>query len=140
VFESDSDFDQWFESPFGEEKTEMTHEEKTLIILRLHKVLAPFMLRRVKLRYFVFVFFFKFHTFRSDVASDLPDVIERTLACEFSELQILMSQFVKRGEIPALPAPENQTSGSGQRKMPNMASSVGGNNLLRKVCNHPFLV
>ncbi len=73
------------------------------------------------------------------MASDLPDVIERTLACDFSELQQLMSEFVSRGEVPALPADED---GSAARRNSSNAgmSAVGGNNLLRKVCNHPFLV
>jgi hypothetical protein len=67
-------------------------------------------------------------------------VIERTLACDFSELQELMIQFVQRGEVPKLPALDEaavvRRALSGGAGM----SAVGGNNMLRKVCNHPFLV
>jgi hypothetical protein len=131
VFENDKDFEEWFQSPFGEEKTEMTHEEKTLVILRLHKVLAPFMLRRVK----------------ADVASDLPDVIERTLACELSPVQQLMYGFVARHEVPPLPEVPNGSSVSSSSGLASLVAQqrVGGGgsnntNALRKVCNHPFLV
>ncbi len=124
VFSNDKDFEEWFQSPFGDDKTEMTHEEKTLVILRLHKVLAPFMLRRVK----------------ADVAADLPDVIERTLACELSPLQVLIYGFVRRGELPALPeAVEASRLSSDRFKHVARVGSGGNSNALRKVCNHPFL-
>jgi SNF2 family DNA or RNA helicase len=57
IFNSVDTFDQWFSRPFaqfGESKNEeeaddlLTNEERILIIHRLHELLRPFMLRRVK--------------------------------------------------------------------------------------------
>ena len=114
VFQNDQDFEDWFASPFtgDEKKVEMSDEEKTLVILRLHKVLAPFMLRRVK----------------QDVASELPPVIERVLACDLSLFQIMMLEYVSRGEVPLVP---------GHSRKQIMSSGAG---MMRKVCNHPLLV
>jgi len=50
IFNSVENFEQWFNAPFATagEKVEMTEEETLLIIARLHKVLRPFLLRRLK--------------------------------------------------------------------------------------------
>ena len=63
IFNSAETFDQWFSRPFsqfgssstaanGEKESEadqlLTNEERMLIIHRLHELLRPFMLRRVK--------------------------------------------------------------------------------------------
>jgi SWI/SNF-related matrix-associated actin-dependent regulator of chromatin subfamily A member 5 len=50
VFSSSEDFDEWFD--LGGAKDEMTDKEKearnTEIITQLHKILRPFLLRRIK--------------------------------------------------------------------------------------------
>lgn len=62
IFNSVETFDQWFSRPFaqfgssgagkedkeGEADQLLTNEERMLIIHRLHELLRPFMLRRVK--------------------------------------------------------------------------------------------
>ncbi|KAJ8305679.1 hypothetical protein KUTeg_016224 [Tegillarca granosa] len=50
IFKSCSTFEQWFNTPFAMtgEKVELNQEETLLIIRRLHKVLRPFLLRRLK--------------------------------------------------------------------------------------------
>uniref|UniRef100_A0A8D8ZFZ1 ATP-dependent helicase brm n=1 Tax=Cacopsylla melanoneura TaxID=428564 RepID=A0A8D8ZFZ1_9HEMI len=50
IFKSVSTFEQWFNAPFATtgEKVELNEEETILIIRRLHKVLRPFLLRRLK--------------------------------------------------------------------------------------------
>jgi ATP-dependent helicase STH1/SNF2 len=50
IFKSCSTFEQWFNAPFALtcEKVELNQEETLLIIRRLHKVLRPFLLRRLK--------------------------------------------------------------------------------------------
>lgn len=50
IFKSCSTFEQWFNAPFATtgEKVELNEEETILIIRRLHKVLRPFLLRRLK--------------------------------------------------------------------------------------------
>ncbi|CAD0099100.1 unnamed protein product [Aureobasidium mustum] len=75
IFKSVKSFDEWFNTPFantgGQDKMELSEEEQLLVIRRLHKVLRPFLLRRLK----------------KDVEKDLPDKQERVIKCNFSSLQ-----------------------------------------------------
>lgn len=73
IFNSVATFDEWFNTPFANtgEKVELNEEESLLIIRRLHKVLRPFLLRRLK----------------KDVESELPDKVEAILKCPMSALQ-----------------------------------------------------
>ena len=52
VFNSSDDFEKWFSMAIakntGGEEVQLNEEEKLLIINRLHQVLRPFLLRRVK--------------------------------------------------------------------------------------------
>lgn len=50
IFSSCGTFEDWFNAPFARtgEKVELNQEETMLIIRRLHKVLRPFLLRRLK--------------------------------------------------------------------------------------------
>jgi SNF2 family DNA or RNA helicase len=50
IFKSADSFDEWFAKPFAAsgEKIELSQEERMLIVQRLHKVLRPFLLRRLK--------------------------------------------------------------------------------------------
>ncbi len=61
IFKSCTTFEQWFNAPFATtcEKVELNPEETLLIIRRLHKVLRPFLLRRLK----------------KEVESQLPDKV-----------------------------------------------------------------
>ena len=61
IFKSCATFEQWFNAPFAMtgEKVELNQEETLLIIRRLHKVLRPFLLRRLK----------------KEVESQLPDKV-----------------------------------------------------------------
>ena len=61
IFKACDTFEQWFNAPFATtgEKVELNEEETILIIRRLHKVLRPFLLRRLK----------------KDVESQLPDKV-----------------------------------------------------------------
>lgn len=82
-------FDEWFNTPFangivGQEKIALNEEESLLIIRRLHKVLRPFLLRRLK----------------KDVESELPDKVERVVKCKLSALQLkLYSQMKRHGVL-----------------------------------------
>lgn len=64
---------QWFNAPFANtgEKVEMNEEETLLVIKRLHMVLRPFLLRRVK----------------ADVLDQLPEKSESVIFCEMSAMQ-----------------------------------------------------
>eukprot|EP01028_Stygiella_incarcerata_P003549 TRINITY_DN1726_c0_g1_i2.p1 TRINITY_DN1726_c0_g1~~TRINITY_DN1726_c0_g1_i2.p1 ORF type:complete len:1754 (+),score=553.98 TRINITY_DN1726_c0_g1_i2:303-5564(+) len=104
MFESHSEFREWFE--VGVE----TKDEDT--IRRLHSILGPFMLRRLK----------------CEVEKELPLKYEHTVSCPLSRRQkFLYEDFISRSET-------KRTLQSG--------SVFGVINILmqlRKVCNHPDL-
>ncbi|KAK9478859.1 SNF2 family N-terminal domain-containing protein [Lipomyces japonicus] len=121
IFNSVKSFDEWFNTPFAntgaQDKMELSEEETLLIIRRLHKVLRPFLLRRLK----------------KDVEKDLPDKIEKVIKCKMSALQLkLYEQMLKHN---VLFVGSNTTGG-------NKSGIKGLNNQimqLRKICNHPFV-
>lgn len=86
IFTSAADFELWFEEPFkdfpGQEAAaDLTEEEKFLIINRLHSVLRPFLLRRIK----------------ADVLDDLPEKREYTIRVQLSLWQkIAYEQLSKK--------------------------------------------
>jgi ATP-dependent helicase STH1/SNF2 len=119
IFKSVKSFDEWFNTPFantgGQDKMDLTEEEQLLIIRRLHKVLRPFLLRRLK----------------KDVEKDLPDKQERVIKCNFSALQAkLYTQLVNNNRIMVSDDKKGKT---GMRGLSNMLMQ------LRKLCNHPFV-
>ena len=81
IFNSVKSFDEWFNSSFANSgssgKIKLNEEEALLIIRRLHKVLRPFVLRRLK----------------KDVESELPDKVEKVVKIKMSALQ---SQLYKQ--------------------------------------------
>lgn len=146
IFSSVDTFDQWFNKPFAAFKQQqqqqqqqlaagnndssgvvvLSQEEQMLIIHRLHEVLRPFVLRRVK----------------SQVLDQLPEKVEKILKCEFSGYQRrlyrtiqLRSPFLASSLGSSLPGGVSLENSIG----PN---AQGINNVwmqLRKVCNHPYL-
>ncbi|KAK4141668.1 SNF2-family ATP dependent chromatin remodeling factor like protein [Dichotomopilus funicola] len=119
IFKSVKTFDEWFNTPFantgGQDKMELTEEEQILVIRRLHKVLRPFLLRRLK----------------KDVEKDLPDKTEKVIKCKFSALQArLYKQMVTHQKIAVSDGSGGKT---GARGLSNMIMQ------LRKLCNHPFV-
>ena len=88
IFNSVKSFDEWFNTPFantgGQDRMDLSEEEGLLVIRRLHKVLRPFLLRRLK----------------KDVESELPDKVERVIKCKLSGLQSrLYGQMSRKGTI-----------------------------------------
>ena len=119
IFKSVKSFDEWFNTPFantgGQDKMELTEEEQLLVIRRLHKVLRPFLLRRLK----------------KDVEKDLPDKQESVIKCKFSALQAkLYKQLVTYNKMSVSDGKGGKT---GMRGLSNMLMQ------LRKLCNHPFV-
>jgi ATP-dependent helicase STH1/SNF2 len=119
IFKSVKSFDEWFNTPFantgGQDKMELSEEEQLLVIRRLHKVLRPFLLRRLK----------------KDVEKDLPDKQERVIKCRFSALQAkLYKQLVTHNKLAVTDGKGGKT---GMRGLSNMLMQ------LRKLCNHPFV-
>ncbi|MDA4131913.1 MAG: SNF2-related protein, partial [Thaumarchaeota archaeon] len=119
IFKSANTFDEWFNTPFantgGQDKMELTEEEQILVIRRLHKVLRPFLLRRLK----------------KDVEKDLPDKTEKVIKCKFSALQSrLYKQMVTHQKLVVS---DGKGGKAGARGLSNMIMQ------LRKLCNHPFV-
>ena len=103
VFSSVDSFEVWFSKPFasfrargaaaaaGDGGDELpTKEEQMLVINRLHQVLRPFLLRRLK----------------SQVLSQLPEKTERVIRCGLSAWQRLFYQQIQRYGAIASPSGE----------------------------------
>ncbi|CAE6494570.1 APG_G0026400.mRNA.1.CDS.1 [Saccharomyces cerevisiae] len=121
IFNSARTFEDWFNTPFAntgtQEKLELTEEETLLIIRRLHKVLRPFLLRRLK----------------KEVEKDLPDKVEKVIKCKLSGLQQqLYQQMLKHNALFVGAGTEGATKG-GIKGLNNKIMQ------LRKICNHPFV-
>ncbi|KAL3437575.1 SNF2 family N-terminal domain-containing protein [Aspergillus tetrazonus] len=119
IFKSVKSFDEWFNTPFantgGQDRMDLTEEEQLLVIRRLHKVLRPFLLRRLK----------------KDVEKDLPDKQERVIKCRFSALQAkLNKQLATHNKMVVS---DGKGGKVGMRGLSNMLMQ------LRKLCNHPFV-
>ncbi len=82
-----------------------------LIIHRLHELLRPFMLRRIK----------------SEVLDQLPEKVEKVIRCELSSWQKELYKQISR-KIAGEAATKNFNRGLNNVVMQ-----------LRKVCNHPYL-
>ncbi|TXT04831.1 hypothetical protein VHUM_04099 [Vanrija humicola] len=119
IFNSVKSFDEWFNAPFantgGQEKMEMNEEEALLVVKRLHKVLRPFLLRRLK----------------KDVESELPDKVEKVIYTKMSALQWKLYESVKKYKT----LPTDMSAGK-PRRQANLQNAIMQ---LRKICNHPFV-
>jgi superfamily II DNA or RNA helicase len=106
VFSSSGDFDSWFD---------LKGDSNQEVIERLHKVLRPFLLRRIK----------------SEVAKGLPPKTETKLYIGMSAMQREWYQKLLMKDIDAI----NGAVGKGGNK-PRLLNILMQ---LRKVCNHPYL-
>ncbi|KAM9920454.1 hypothetical protein OXX80_012435, partial [Metschnikowia pulcherrima] len=121
IFNSVKSFDEWFNTPFantgGQDKIELSEEETLLVIRRLHKVLRPFLLRRLK----------------KDVEKDLPNKVEKVVKCKMSSLQSKLYQMMLK--YNSLIAGESVNG-----KKPSTIKNANNQLMqLRKICNHPFV-
>ncbi|CAK7211793.1 transcriptional regulator [Sporothrix curviconia] len=119
IFKSATTFDDWFNTPFantgGQDRMELNEEEQILVIRRLHKVLQPFLLRRLK----------------KDVEKDLPDKTEKVIKCKFSALQSrLYKEMLNNNKLIVSDGKGGKTNARG---LSNIIMQ------LRKLCNHPFV-
>ncbi|XP_065202229.1 ATP-dependent helicase brm-like [Planococcus citri] len=120
IFKSCSTFEQWFNAPFATtgEKVELNEEETILIIRRLHKVLRPFLLRRLK----------------KEVESQLPDKVEYIIKCDMSGLQHVLYRHMQSKGVLLTDGSEKGKQGKGGAKA--LMNTIVQ---LRKLCNHPFM-
>ncbi|EFO83536.1 CRE-SSL-1 protein [Caenorhabditis remanei] len=111
IFSSHDDFKDWFSNPLTG-MMEGSMEYNAPLIGRLHKVLRPFILRRLK----------------KEVEKQLPEKTEHVIKCSLSKRQrYLYDDFMSRRSTK-----DNLKSG-------NMMSVLNIVMQLRKCCNHPNL-
>lgn len=120
IFKSCSTFEQWFNAPFAMtgERVDLNEEETILIIRRLHKVLRPFLLRRLK----------------KEVESQLPEKVEYVIKCDMSALQKILYRHMQGKGILLTDGSEKDKKGKGGAK--TLMNTIMQ---LRKICNHPFI-
>jgi E1A-binding protein p400 len=110
-FESHRAFDELFSRPMAS-MVEGNMEYNETIIIKLHKVLRPFILRRLK----------------CEVEKQMPKKYEHVVMCRLSNRQrFLYDDFMSRAKT-------RETLASG-----NLLSVINVLMQLRKVCNHPNL-
>ncbi|EKX51227.1 hypothetical protein GUITHDRAFT_66145, partial [Guillardia theta CCMP2712] len=120
IFRHDSNFEEWFNS--GDimgatgDTNEMDEEERLLLIDRLHQVLRPFLLRRLK----------------SEVEGELKPKVEKVIKCNMSACQWRLYSGIRENGIVAL-QPSDGTQPTKKKTATNIMME------LRKACNHPYL-
>ncbi|XP_019743358.1 helicase SRCAP isoform X2 [Hippocampus comes] len=111
VFQSHREFKEWFSNPLTG-MIEGSQEYNDGLVKRLHKVLRPFLLRRIK----------------ADVEKQMPKKYEHVVRCRLSKRQrFLYDDFMAQ-------ASTKETLASG-----HFMSVINILMQLRKVCNHPNL-
>ncbi|XP_068460610.1 probable global transcription activator SNF2L2 isoform X2 [Clinocottus analis] len=119
IFKSCSTFEQWFNAPFAMtgERVDLNEEETILIIRRLHKVLRPFLLRRLK----------------KEVESQLPEKVEYVVKCEMSAIQKVLYRHMQRGILLTDGSEKDKKGKGGSKTLMNTIMQ------LKKICNHPYM-
>uniref|UniRef100_A0A7N8YIV7 Transcription activator BRG1-like n=1 Tax=Mastacembelus armatus TaxID=205130 RepID=A0A7N8YIV7_9TELE len=139
IFKSCSTFEQWFNAPFAMtgEKVDLNEEETILIIRRLHKVLRPFLLRRLK----------------KEVEAQLPEKVEYVIKCDMSSLQRVLYRHMQAKGVLLTDGSEKDKKvkkptgcALGLFCLCHFSSQTRGTKTLmntimqlRKICNHPFM-
>nr|CEL64560.1 TPA: SWI2/SNF2 ISWI-like SANT [Neospora caninum Liverpool] len=119
LFSSSAEFEHLFDltGTAGEAGTELTAEQREernmKIVTRLHRILRPFMLRRVK----------------KEVLKEMPPKKELLLVVPLSAMQKQLYKDLLTKNVAALQGAE----GAGRTQLLNLAMQ------LRKACNHPYL-
>jgi len=110
VFESQQEFKEWFDDPVNGMLDNNKNLARSDIIPRLHAVLRPFLLRRLK----------------ADVAKQLPSKTEKIIKCRLSQRQRRLYE-------------DFMAAGTTKKKLQKGTFFSLMNVLmqLRKVCNHP---
>lgn len=117
LFDSHDEFSEWFSNDIeshAQSNTQLNKQQLT----RLHMILKPFMLRRLK----------------KHVQSELGDKIEEDVYCQLTNRQRMMYRTL-RSQISLMDLIEKAASGSddGTQSLMNLVMQF------RKVCNHPDL-
>ncbi|CAF1168843.1 unnamed protein product [Rotaria sordida] len=112
IFSSHENFRQWFSNPLNEMIEQEQIQTNDLLIKRLHKILRPFILRRLKI----------------DVEKQIPKKFEHIIMCNLSKRQRqLYDDFIQCKTTRDI------------IQQGNYMSVINILMQLRKVCNHPDL-
>ena len=111
LFSSHSDFKEWFSKPLME-IVEGNQTQRDRVVERLHRILRPFLLRRLK----------------SEVELQLPKKIEHVISCHLSKRQRFLYE-----DYMSLSETRDKIKTGGALNLLNILMQ------LRKVCNHPDL-
>lgn len=109
VFGDSAVFDEWFDSQADKDKNQ------DQVVLQLHKVLSPFLLRRVK----------------ADVEKSLLPKIETNVYIGMTNMQVLWYKKLLEKDINAVNGVVGKREG--KTRLLNIVMQ------LRKCCNHPYL-
>ncbi|KAG7268595.1 hypothetical protein CRUP_011742 [Coryphaenoides rupestris] len=96
---------------------DLNEEETILIIRRLHKVLRPFLLRRLK----------------KEVESQLPEKVEYVVKCDMSAIQKVLYRHMQRGILLTDGSEKDKKGKGGAKTLMNTIMQ------LKKICNHPYM-
>lgn len=137
LFDSHDEFSEWFSKDIESHAENRGSGLNSHQLHRLHMILKPFMLRRVK----------------SDVENEMGEKVEKDVFCELSPRQKRLYRGIK-DKLPILDLLTSGTTGTTSGKF-NFGFGIGGDsssstvidsalmNLVmqfRKVCNHPELL
>lgn len=114
VFGDSEVFDAWFEGQGGRSEDDR-EKNQNKVVQQLHKVLSPFLLRRVK----------------SDVENSLLPKIETNIYIGMTEMQIKWYKKLLEKDIEAVNGVVGKREG--KTRLLNIVMQ------LRKCCNHPYL-
>lgn len=116
LFDSHDEFSEWFSKDIESHVENKGSGLNAHQIQRLHMILKPFMLRRIK----------------KDVQNELGSKIERNIYCELAPRQKRLYRGL-RDKLPGLELLKN-TNSSNESALMNLVMQF------RKVCNHPELL
>ncbi|KAG2388702.1 hypothetical protein C9374_000141 [Naegleria lovaniensis] len=119
IFDDLSAFNKWFDftKNQGNTKNEYIANEKTQLISKLHNILRPFLLRRLK----------------SDVDIGIPKKREFLVYARMTSMQREYYEAVKKKDLAPI-FQDEQTRKASTSNLLNILMQ------LRKICNHPFLI
>jgi len=112
IFNDHRKFEEWFSAPFAKnnENVQLSQEEQWIVIQHLHSVLRPFLFRRLV----------------SEVANELPEIVESSIRCSMSAWQRAMYNTIVEDSSIVLP-------GFKVVRLDNQTMQC------RKICDHPYL-
>lgn len=120
VFSESRSFEDVFRRPFSAScgnEISLDEEEKQLLVVRMHQILRPFMLRRTKL----------------DVDMTLK-ITHHTITCPLSWLQsFVLSKLREKSCIPSI-------TGIGTSHLSYGFATAGKEKCSQSICNHPFMI